>query len=140
MYVIVFFRNERVQFGQIKPFSMVKENSGQQFQAGITTLVGVCLDSPQISSGTGCWHGCISPLSPGPPCSCPRRPCTLPADWPMKAAGCKRTHEKELRDIPHHYYKRIYQIKYDHITTCLVNLNNTTIRSFKKQGVDRLCL
>lgn len=80
----------------------IKENSGQQFQADITTLVGVCLDSPQISSGTGCWRGCISPPSPGPPCSCPRRPCTLPADWPMKAAVWKRTREKELGNIPHH--------------------------------------
>lgn len=40
------------------------------------------MNSPQISSGTGCWLGCISPPSRAPPCSCPQRPCTLPAGWP----------------------------------------------------------
>ena len=37
---------------------------------------------PQISSGTGCSPGCISPPSLAPPCSCPRRPCTLPTGLP----------------------------------------------------------
>lgn len=40
------------------------------------------LNSPQISSGTGCWLGCISLPSPAPPCSCPQTPCTRPAGWP----------------------------------------------------------
>lgn len=66
------------------------------FQTDIMSLVGVALDSPQISSGTGCWRGCISPPSPLPPCSCPQRPCRRPADWPVKAAGLRRPGWRQL--------------------------------------------
>lgn len=45
---------------------------------------------PQISSGTGCWLGCISLPSLAPLCSCPQRPCTHPADWPG-------SHERDRR-------------------------------------------
>lgn len=55
----------------------------RSFQTTVRALVGGAWDSPQISSGTGCWRGCISPPSPQPPCSCPRRPCRRPADWPV---------------------------------------------------------
>lgn len=73
----------------------------------IQQLCGSALDSPQRSSGTGCWRGCISPPSPRPPCSCPRRPCRRPADWPVKAAGWRRPGWTQLPSLSH-TYKNIF--------------------------------
>lgn len=45
------------------------------------------MSSPQRSSETGCWPGCISLLSPLPIYSCPQRLCTHRADWPRIQAA-----------------------------------------------------
>lgn len=45
------------------------------------------MSSPQRSSETGCWPGCIFLPSPLPFYSCPQRLCTHRADWPKKQAA-----------------------------------------------------
>lgn len=45
------------------------------------------MSSPQRSSETGCWPGCISLLSPLPLYSCPQKLCTHRADWPRIQAA-----------------------------------------------------
>lgn len=43
--------------------------------------------SPLRFSGIGGYSGCISPLFPVQFCSCPQRPCTPQAGWPVVKVG-----------------------------------------------------